>query len=151
MMLWRSLCLLLGLVMLVACTTSSDLPPVLPTPEPVPMDGPLTAGWEEGFTLRLEEAVLLPDNSRIAFVGVVEDTRCPMATACLQSGSVVVRFLMVDPDGSTLPLDLTMPEYTTGEWPRYEVVLQTVNPYPEIEPPPADRYEVTLFVRLWED
>lgn len=74
----------------------------------------------ESAQLRPGDSVALPDRSRLRFVEVVSDSRCPPNVQCIRAGEAVLAFEFSGADGarSTLSFDTSAaePRQRAGAW-----------------------------------
>lgn len=111
---------------------------------------PPTVGDGDSFTLMEgDSAVLSGDDTRLTFVDVVEDTRCPIEAECVTAGEVTVRVELREDEGTTQH-DLTLRSgdaYVSADGNFVTVLLYAVEPYPSVENDP-DAPSTATFVML---
>jgi len=109
----------------------------------------VTPTGPQGVTLRVGETAEV-NNLEITFVGVLEDSRCPVDVTCVWEGNAKVELAVgvVNSDAPTIQLVLN-----TGIEPRHgdtygqRITLKAVRPDPVSNTPiPPDAYEVDLKV-----
>lgn len=111
--------------------------------------GPGTAGEDGPQTVELavgEEASVPGTVVRVAFLGVEEDSRCPVDVTCVWEGDAAVRLGLTAGSGPThLHVLHTALEPEAVDFNGLRVTLVEVAPEPrEGEPVPVDDYVVTL-------
>ena len=130
----RSSILLLGCVLLAACTSGTAIEPSI----------------DESFVLAQgETAVIAAQNMEITFVDVPEDSRCPEDAVCVWAGNALVQLEVVR-DGVELAIGLN-----TAEGPKsapvaddLELALEGLGPMPTTQGPIDKRdYRATLRLR----
>lgn len=91
----------------------------------------LQAQTNEKISVQINQQKTLPKSKlKIKFVSLIEDSRCPKGTQCIQAGNARIRFI-VSKDGKS-----DMPELGTNLNPRaivfagYEIKLIGLTPYP---------------------
>ncbi len=104
------------------------------------------------FQLAINQtAVLTPNNIRIQFLDVSEDSRCPSLVACIYAGQVTVSFRISDSSSVPLIMNLTLgpliSESSAREFGSISIRLLQVEPYPtgDQEIPKSD-YRATVLV-----
>ena len=129
----RSSILLLGCVLLSACTSGTAIEPTI----------------DESFVLAQgETAVIAARNMEITFVDVPEDSRCPDDAVCVWAGNALVQLEVVR-DGVELAIGLN-----TTEGPKsvpvaddLELALKGLEPMPTT-PGPIDKRDYRATLRL---
>lgn len=129
----RSSILLLGCVLLAACTSGTAIEPTI----------------DESFVLAQgETAVIAAQNMWITFVDVPEDSRCPENAVCVWAGNALVQLEVVR-DGVELTIGLN-----TTEGPKsapvaddLELALEGLGPMPTA-PGPMDKHDYRAILRL---
>lgn len=70
-------------------------------------------------TLQPGGQLVLPDSTRLRYVGVVADSRCPPGVQCIRAGDADVRFEVTPASGQPQVLTLNIPEHpaaTVAGW-----------------------------------
>ena len=137
----RSSILLLGCVLLAACTSGTEIEPTGTAIE-------LTI--DESFVLAPgETAVIAARNMEITFVEVPEDSRCPEDAVCVWAGNALVQLEVVR-DGVELAIGLNTTEgpESAPVADNLELALEGLGPMPTT-PGPIDKgdYRATLRLR----
>jgi hypothetical protein len=131
----RHLALALCLLAATACSKNS------PTGPSVPLD--------ERFTLGVGEVAVLEDaDTRLQFVGVSGDSRCPADAFCIQGGDAIVHVRLADARGAAeYELHTGDSSQAAAEHRGLRVALVELQPYPfssrQLSP---EEYEATLTV-----
>lgn len=88
------------------------------------------------------------DDMKISFVGVADDSRCPMDVVCVQAGWVTLKFTAGEEEITLrLPGDATIPNAAVAG--SYIITLVDVDPAPRSgEPQEERRYTATLRVEV---
>ena len=109
---------------------------------------PVRAALEEEFRIGAREvAVVGSDGLRIRFIGVTEDSRCPINARCIRAGAAKVELELSAPGTRTVRAILSTPDDPRGaSFGPYEVEALEVQPGREIGAP-TPRYEAALRVR----
>ena len=108
-----------------------------------------TPSGPKEVTVRVGETVEV-NNLEITFIGVLEDSRCPVDVTCIWEGNAKVELAVgvVNSDAPTIQLVLntaTEPRY--GDTYGQRITLRSVRPDPVSNTPiPPDTYEVHLKV-----
>ncbi len=127
----------LALVASVGCASSTDIE--------LPIDPVVDTSWE--VTLQAgEEKTVANGVLRVGFVGVSEDSRCPVDLTCVWEGNAVVDVTLTLGSGPTIPVQVN-----TALEPRTAIssglsvtVVDLVPKQSEASPPSAADYRVTL-------
>lgn len=119
--------------------------------EPAPASSAPTLG--QPFVLAIGESATLSDAPvKITFDGVSEDSRCPKRVTCVWAGRAVLD--LTAQAGESAPMTLTLATIHSPDkadratFGGYEIVLQSVQPYPETPDHPISpaQYRATLVV-----
>ncbi|MEX2372572.1 MAG: hypothetical protein WD800_02100, partial [Dehalococcoidia bacterium] len=82
-------------------------------------------------TMDVGDRLVLDDGSALRFVGLVEDSRCPMDAMCIWQGQAVLAFEI---DGRPFQVTYLTPgdagTVSAGSAGFYRVVIEDVQPYP---------------------
>jgi hypothetical protein len=131
------------------CLASSVLTGCDPAPPTAP-DVPVHR-LGDTFTTTRQKGEMFEGGFGVAFLDVMEDSRCPQNVTCVWQGAATVRLSMIAKSGQKEPqwMDLaTAPEPKRSVlYEGYRVELIDVMPYPEgaTKPAPVD-YQVSLRV-----
>ena len=71
-----------------------------------PPDGERRVGDGDGFRMAVGEEVVLPDDSRLRYLRLVTDSRCPPDVNCVWAGDAIVEFSWVAASGATQTFEL---------------------------------------------
>ncbi len=129
----RSSILLLGCVLLAACTSGTAIEPTI----------------DESFVLAQgKTAVIAARNMEITFVDVPEDSRCPEDAVCVWAGNALVQLEVVR-DGVELAIGLNTTEGTKSApvADDLELALEGLGPMPTT-PGPIDKRDYRATLRL---
>lgn len=119
----------------------------------IPRPGQVGPSFGEPFELKFGQRVRFDDAAiELAFLGVNEDSRCPVGVTCVWAGRCVV-VLSLTPDGEVgQKFDLTAQagqgDLAAADVLGYHVQLHDVKPYPRAGEPqaPHEQYVVTIEV-----
>jgi hypothetical protein len=104
------------------------------------------------FTLQPGQTVVVGDDLKLTFEGVVEDSRCPSKVTCVWMGRAVLSFAGQKGEQKSATFNLITihsPDKTDRIlFEGYEIWLKAIEPYPELpdQPIPAEAYRATLLV-----
>jgi hypothetical protein len=101
------------------------------------------------FQLAVGESVELDAGAlRVSFVGVTNDSRCPIDAVCIVAGDATVRLRLRRGARRAELLELTTPGNPRGRTDAYEIEVQSLLPAPRAAvPTPPEAYVVGLVVR----
>lgn len=113
---------------------------------------PIYTSLNTSFKLNINQtAIVEPDNIKITFLNVTEDSRCPEGTVCVWPGQVKALFLLEldqsheDVFNLTLNSNETQSQKTIAG---YSVKLVNVDPYPgSLKTITDNEYAVTLSIK----
>jgi hypothetical protein len=103
----------------------------------------------EPFELRGGGHVTFPEGLRVAFVAVLEDSRCPRGAMCIWEGQARISLEAQPGDAAPVQVELsTLPDKSSADVGDFRIRLQKVAPYPELSKPMPtfEQYTVTLLV-----
>ncbi len=90
-----------------------------------------------------ERAVFAEEQLEVRFVGILEDSRCPINLTCVWAGEVRIRLTVQKGTGEPEPRDIRMGESETID--AYRLSVLDVAPQPLTnEKIPLNKYRVTL-------
>lgn len=128
------ICLIMALLSTIACNTDDDLI------------------FDQYFNLSFEKSVTIPQgNFDIAFINLVEESRCPSSLDCIWEGRAVVSLAIIG--GETINIELATENSMDGTSKltaihnNHLIKLLTINPHPTNDVlTPEEDYEVILEV-----
>ena len=94
---------------LLACALAASAAGCTTAPTTSRMDAETIANGQ-AFSMRPHDQVLLSDRSRLHYVGVQSDSRCPPDVQCIHAGNAMVGFQWQPAGGSALTFQLSTPE-----------------------------------------
>ena len=104
--------------------------------------------WPVSAVVKYGDSVTLADGRVLAFVDVVEDSRCPADAMCIWQGRAIVAFNL---DGERFEVEFLGPEDTVKSLEGIDLALKDVQPYPLASQPSDEAdYEVTVRVTMSE-
>lgn len=107
-----------------------------------------TAELDEEFKLKINEKILISEiGVTVTFLGVVEDSRCPVNVYCVWAGRVTVEVSIMKRNEAAFKINLTLPDRDKKEFDGYAITLLRVDPqreYPDRMEISASDYEITL-------
>lgn len=71
-----------------------------------PPDTGQRVGDGDDFSMAVGEEVVLPDDSRLRYLRLVTDSRCPPEVNCVWAGDAVVKFSWAPAGGAAQPFEL---------------------------------------------
>jgi hypothetical protein len=104
---------------------------------------------KDGIAIKVgKETKISGEDLKIAFVSVMDDSRCPEGATCVWAGNGRAHFTASNSKGDCVEFDLntmlTPGEYDFG---KYKIKLANLSPHPSIKhQPKPDEYVATLVV-----
>ena len=125
------------LVAALGCASAAPAAPDPPPPEPSPE-----------ISLHIGEKAHLRGGIVVAFIGVMQDSRCPKGVQCISAGRAVVRLEATPRGGDPVTLELDTARESEAEVGSHSVTLLGLDPVPVADRPisPAE-YLLRLSVR----
>lgn len=136
---WWAWATVLALLLAGTSCGSDDAGPTDPGPDPAVLAGPVEVTLDVGEEVRPGAGAL-----RVGFLGVVEDSRCPVDVTCVWEGNAVVEISVAMGSGPSVPLQLnTTLEPRSRSHQGVRITVVELWPEPISDAPPSD-YELRL-------